>query len=315
MTYLITGAFGFVGRFLVEYLLDTKKDIYIVGTSRKSITEIRDARFYFEQIDLNEKGHITKLITKHQPSYIIHLAAESSVGFSWKYPTISFNNNVNIYLNLLEAVRHTNNKCRILSVGSSECYGIVAEKELPLKETNQLNPVSPYAVARVAQEMLSKVYIDGFGLDIVMTRSFNHIGPKQDARFVVPSFAKQILDRQKNKSKEPIETGNLSIIRDFLDVRDVVKAYDLLLAQGETGEVYNICSGEGHSLASIIMMISNIVNFSVETQVNPSYIRPNDNPKIVGDNSKIIKKTGWINHYNIQKSLEDIIYQQVKLNS
>jgi len=248
-----------------------------------------------------------RCIQKYQPDTVVHLAAQSSVGYSWDNPVSSFNNNVNIFLNLIESIRISNIDCRILSVGSSESYGIVDKSILPLKESDALNPISPYAVARVSQEMLSKVYVEGYGMDILMTRSFNHFGPGQDERFVIPSFIKRILNRKKYNSNEVIEVGDLSIIRDFVDVRDVVKAYVLLLEYGATGKIYNICSGEGRSLKEILINIQLILNYNVGYRVNPSFIRPNDNPIIIGDYSKIKQKVGWSPEINLDKSLQDIV--------
>ena len=155
---------------------------------------------------------------------------DPNLDYSWQHPEDSFTNNCNIFLNLIDAIRKSSPNCRILSVGSSEEYGNVAHADLPIRENQPLNPLSPYAVARVSQEQLSRVYVDAFGMQIIMTRSFNHIGPRQDERFVIPSFVKQILGiKHSGLSKGEIETGDVSIIRDFVDVRDVVDAYYKLL--------------------------------------------------------------------------------------
>ena len=215
---------------------------------------------------------------------------------------------------MVEQIRLKKFRCRILSVGSSEEFGEVTEKELPLTEEHPLKPLSPYAVARVSQEMLSKIYADGYSMDIVMTRSFNHIGPGQRDVFVISSFAKQLV----NLSKEPsatktITTGNLAVIRDFVDVRDVVRAYYLLLKSGRRGEVYNICSGKGIVLKDIISAMSELLNINVDTLVNPELIRPNENKKVIGSYQKIKEELGWQPEIDISKSLSDIIqYWQSK---
>ena len=307
MTYFITGCSGFVGRFLVKYLLAFKQDMHIIGISRKTDMIIQDKRFCLERIDLNNEEQIKSLIFKYRPNYIVHLAAESSVAYSWQYPVQSFSNNVNIFLNLLEAVRKAKIECRILSVGSSEEYGILDMKYLPLKEDSPLNPISPYAVARVSQELLSKVYIQGYGLDIVLTRSFNHFGPYQDVRFAIPSFVRQIIKRKQENSSIPIKTGNLSIIRDFLDVRDVVNAYIELLNKGKKGHIYNVCSGKGYALREIIDCLCDILSFKITTIINPDYLRPNDNPIVIGDNSKIKNEIKWSPKYTIRQTLEDMV--------
>ena len=230
------------------------------------------------------------------------------MAYSWDNPVESFKNNTNIFLNLISAVKDLCPNCRILSVGSSEEYGKILDRDIPLSENQGFNPVSPYAVARVSQELMSKVYVDSFGMNIILTRSFNHIGPWQDDRFVVPGFAKRIMNiRNQGKQKGTIKTGDLSIVRDFVDVRDVVRAYWLLLTKGVRGEVYNVCSGHGYKLEKIIQYISEIVEVEVDTETVSEFIRPNDNPVIIGDYSKIYTAFGWKPMIDIRTSLEDIV--------
>ena len=262
----------------------------------------------YEKIDLVEKRKVENLLRGFQPDYILHLASYSSVAFSWKNPTLSFQNNTNIFLNLLEVVRKLGLQTRILAVGSSDEYGNVTPDDLPLKEDSPLNPVSPYAVARVSQELLAKIYVEGFGLDIIRTRSFNHIGPGQREIFVVSSFARQMVELEKRRqSSGRITTGDVSIIRDFVDVRDVVRAYDLLFQRGRTGEIYNICRGKGCSLKEIIRTMAVILEIKVAIKVDPELIRPSDNRIIIGSNKKIMKETGWQPKISLQQSLRDII--------
>ena len=203
--------------------------------------------------------------------------------------------------------------CRVLSVGSSEEYGNVSKDQLPLCENNLLQPVSPYAVARVSQEMLSKVFVDSYHLDIILTRSFNHIGPWQDERFVVPSFIRRILNiRDAGLSEGTIETGDTTIIRDFVDVRDVVNAYYMLLTEGTPGEIYNICSGTEIALSDIIDQIADIVGVKVSTKVNPEYVRPNDNRVVVGSHEKITTELGWQPVIKWEQTLRDMVEEMSK---
>src|ERR1019366_2026315 len=207
----------------------------------------------FQKLDLLNKAEVEKVVSEFKPNYVLHLASYSSVAFSWEKPVESFTNNTNIFLNLIETIRSLKLNCRILSIGSSEEYGNVNAVDLPLKETQVLKPISPYAVARVSQEMLSKIYADSYEMDIIMTRSFNHIGTHQKDFFVIPSFAKQLINLKKTNSEiKELTTGDTSIVRDFVDVRDVVKAYYLLFKKGKKGEIYNLCSGKGISLNEII---------------------------------------------------------------
>ena len=318
MKILITGFTGFVSQHFLTLLNEIEPGSIVLGIDKNepdfNFSTFSELNISFENIDLLNKEATEKILTDFNPDYILHLASISSVAQSWLTPLESFVNNTTIFLNLVELVRVSNNKCRILSVGSSEEFGDVAENDLPLTEEHPLKPLSSYAVARVSQEMLSKIYADGFALDIIMTRSFNHIGPGQKDIFVISSFAKQLVQLSKNiESKATLTTGNLSVIRDFLDVRDVVKAYYLLLKKGRSGEVYNICSGNGILLSDIISKMSEILNLSIETKINPDLIRPNENKKIIGSYQKIKNELGWQPEIPLNKSLEDIIrYWQVE---
>lgn len=306
---LITGFSGFVSNHFLHFLSTLNESFEIVGVSRGSVDGVNYPNLHIKtyQGDLKSDHFIKEIISSTKPDYILHLASDSSVAYSWDNPLESFQNNTNIFLNLVEAVRISKTKCRILSVGSSEQYGIVDEKTLPLYEEHILNPISPYAVARVSQEMLGKIYSKGYGLDIVMTRSFNHIGTAQTDKFVIASFVKQIVQRKKEQLNTPLNVGNVEIVRDFLDVRDVVKAYWGLLLNGENGEVYNICSGKGISLKQIIEKILNLVEVDFSYQINPDLVRPSDNPIIIGSSNKIKNRIGWQPTINIDDSLRDII--------
>ncbi|WDF47286.1 GDP-mannose 4,6-dehydratase [Chryseobacterium sp. KACC 21268] len=309
--YLITGFSGFVSHHFLEYLDSLEEKIQVQGIDINKpdfdYNSFKNIDCSFNMMDLLNKEDVDDIIYQFQPDYILHLASFSSVAFSWQNPVVSFTNNTNIFLNLLEQVKNLGLKCRILSVGSSEEYGNVNEKDIPLKEDSKLNPVSPYAVARVSQELLSKVYVDGYDLDIALTRSFNHIGPRQKDIFVISSFVKKIVEIKHKNTEPKIATGNLEIIRDFLDVRDVVRAYYEILQRGKKGEIYNICSGEGTSLNTIVTMISNILEIEIETLQDPSLVRPNDNKIIIGDNTKITSEIGWKPTISLDKSLRDIV--------
>jgi GDP-4-dehydro-6-deoxy-D-mannose reductase len=310
--FLITGFSGFVSRYFIEYLENNEIHAFVKGIDVHH-PDIRPADFKhikcdFDKIDLLDKGKVENIIFEFQPDYILHLASFSSVAFSWKEPNISFQNNTNIFLNLLEAIRKLNLNTRILSVGSSEEYGNVEQKDLPLTEDHPLKPVSPYAVARVSQELLSNIYVRGYGLDIVMTRSFNHIGPFQKDVFVLPSFVKQIVEMKYNGSRSnQLMTGDVTIIRDFTDVRDVASAYYMLLTMGKKGEVYNVCNGVGWSLKEIIDKISTILEIDVQIVPNASLFRPDDNKAIIGSNEKLRSAVKWAPQYTIEQTLNEMI--------
>jgi GDP-4-dehydro-6-deoxy-D-mannose reductase len=310
--YLITGFSGFVGQHFIEYLENNGDICFVKGLDIHNpdfrIDGYKNVKISFEKIDLLSQDQVEYIIHEFQPDYILHLASFSSVAYSWKEPVQSFQNNTNIFLNLADVVRKLNIEARILSIGSSEEYGNVNDADLPLKEDHRLNPISPYAVARISQEYLSKVYVEGFGIDIVLTRSFNHIGPMQKSVFVVSSLAKQLVDLKKSGEKSgSIVTGDISIIRDFTDVRDVADAYYRLLKWGTKGHVYNVCSGVGVSLKDVLNIMAKQLKIEVDFVIDSRLVRPADNKRIVGSNEKIKRELGWRNTIPLEQSLKDIL--------
>ena len=311
---LITGFSGFVSRHFLNYLVENNLSYEVLGV------DVNPPKFAmedyaptlamsFEQLHLLAKEAVEDMIATFRPDYILHLASFSSVAYSWQHPADCFMNNTSIFLNVTEALRkHDLCDCRLLSVGSSEEYGDVKKEELPLQEDMPLVPVNPYAVARVSQEMMAKVLADSFGMQIMLTRSFNHMGPFQDERFVIPSFVRRILDIAESGAKSgEIETGDTSIVRDFVDVRDVVRAYYRLLLDGKAGEVYNICGEKGVSLAEVVDQIADIVGVSVTTRVNPDFVRPGDNQVVIGSAEKIRQDIGWTAEIPLRQTLMDMI--------
>jgi GDP-4-dehydro-6-deoxy-D-mannose reductase len=309
--FLITGVSGFVGQHFIDYLEDNKIKAQVLGVDLSDCGTERSHSYVnpvFKQIDLLHGHEIERVLFEFQPDYVLHLASYSSVAFSWKEPVLSFQNNMNVFLNLVETIRRLGLKTRILSVGSSEAYGNINQEHLPLVEDAPLDPVSPYAVARVSQELLSKVYAEAYDIDLVITRSFNHIGPGQKDIFVVASFAKQIAEiRKSGRGKGVLSTGDLQIVRDFLDVRDVVRAYYLLLTQGKKGQVYNVCSGNGCTLQAVVDELASIAGVEIATELNPAFVRPSDNRMIVGSNQRIYDDLGWKPEISLKQSLTDIL--------
>ena len=310
--YLITGFSGFVGRHFLEYLSASGAPVGLLGIDLSCPDFELDGKglgqVEFQKMDLLDREGFQKVLRYFQPNYILHLASYSSVAFSWENPVKSFQNNTNIFLNVLEAVRSIDPRIRILSIGSSEEYGDLPQGQSAFHEQHPLRPVSPYAVARVSQEMLTKVYVNGYGLDIVMTRSFNHIGPGQKETFAIASFAKRLVELRKEGAVSPkLITGDISLIRDFVDVRDVVRAYDGLLKRGKKGEIYNICGGIGHSLTDLIQQMGSILGIDIHTETDAQRIRPSDNKVIIGSYEKIKRDTGWTPEISLKQSLEDII--------
>jgi GDP-4-dehydro-6-deoxy-D-mannose reductase len=215
-------------------------------------------------------------------------------------------NNLSLLLNVLEAVRKNSLSPRILMVGSSEVYGPVTEQDLPLRETYPAHALNPYAAARAAQENLAGIYPTGYHIPVVSTRSFNHIGPGQDARFVVSSIAKQVAEIARGKREPVLTIGDGSIIRDFTDVRDVVEAYLMLIERGRPGELYNICSGTGRKIADIVAALLSIGGVSAAIRSSADLMRPQDNPMVIGSNEKIRHEIGWQPRIPFEESLRAV---------
>lgn len=313
MKLLVTGASGFVAGHYIEYINknNPEYDVLCIDKNQGQIDRSMYSNLRslsFREIDLLDKKQVNEVIGFFKPDYILHLAAISSVAQSWEQPSECILNNITVFLNIIETIREICPECRVLSVGSSEEYGMVCRSDLPIREGQVLNPVNPYAIARVSQEQLSKIYTESYNLKIVSTRSFNHIGPKQSERFVVPSFIKRVVDlKQLGEKKGVIETGDINIVRDFVDVRDVVRGYEILLKRGKVGDVYNICSGRRISLQRVLDIISEEVGISVTSRVNPQYIRPMECKEIVGANYKMEAEFDWKPEINIEKTIHDMV--------
>lgn len=312
-TILITGISGFVGGHYTAFLMRQRRNWIIHGISRSKPDwdfisngdEISDT-INFHQVNLLDSDKVHQIIKEINPDYILHLAAFSSVAESWQKPVASFLNNTNAFLNVIESVRLNAIDCKILSVGSSEEYGLIKPDTLPLREDIRPCPANPYAVARTSQESLAQIYVKGYHLDICCTRSFNHIGPGQREYFVVSSIAQQFADIVGGRKDPVVNIGNGNIIRDFIDIDDVIRAYDAIFIQGITGETYNVCSGEGHSINEIVRMYSEILEIPVQIIQQISMLRPIDNPILVGTYEKLFTHTGWKPQVSIKESLEKI---------
>lgn len=303
---LITGVSGFVGRTIVDYLQLQENAVAITGVDMAEPGFALPANTSFQKMNLLDEDAVGKLVKILQPQAVIHLASFSKVSESWVKPIESFKNNTNIFLNLIEAIRLNSPLTKLLSVGSSEEYGIADPAALPLTEESKLNPNSPYSVARVSQEWMSKVYAKGYGLNVVITRSFNHYGIYQHDNFVIPSLVKQMCGIKKGSGNNVLYVGNIDVVRDFIHVKDVVKAYACLLEKGIPGEVYNICTGRGVSLRGVIEMISDKLGIAPEIAINKALYRPNDNPVIIGENSKL-RKLGWEPGIALEQGLDELI--------
>jgi GDP-4-dehydro-6-deoxy-D-mannose reductase len=307
---LITGVTGFVGSHLADFLLK-KKGIKVYGIERwrsktENIEHIKGS-IGIHECDIRDATSVKKVIAGIRPDYIFHLAAQSFVHSSWHAPAETLTTNIIGELNIFEAVRELKLDCKLQIACSSEEYGMVYKNEVPIKETNPLRPLSPYAVSKVAQDLLGYQYFNSYGLHIVRTRAFNHTGPRRGEVFATSNFAKQIALIEKGKQKPVIHVGNLEAVRDFTDVRDVVEAYWLSLQKCDAGEVYNICSGKGYAIKEMLRMLLKASKVKVQIKEEAERLRPSDVMVLIGDSSKFRKKTGWKPRIKFRDTLIDLL--------
>jgi len=311
MRVLITGITGFAGSHLADYILSEHKDVEIYGiirwrSRRDNIHHILD-RIHLYEADLKEIVSLKKALSQIKPDRIFHLAAQSFVPTSWKCPSETFSINAIGEINLFEAVLGLGINPRIQIAGSSEEYGLVHPDEVPMTEDSQLRPLSPYAVSKVAQDLLAYQYFKSYGLDTVRTRGFNHTGPRRGDVFICSNFAKQIALIEKKRQEPVIFVGNLEAQRDFTDVRDMVRAYWLSLEKGEKGEVYNIGTGKAYRIKEILDRLLSLAGDDVEVKVDPDRLRPSDVPILLSDSTKFRKITGWEPKIPFTQSLSDLL--------
>jgi len=316
---LITGITGFAGSHLAEYLLGMG-GIEIYGVERwRSKTDNIDhikSEIKLLECDVRDASSVRKLLEDTKPDRIFHLAAQSFVPTSWHAPAETLTTNIIGQLNIFEAVRHIGINPYIQIACSSEEYGLVDKKSLPITEGTPLNPLSPYAVSKVGQDLLGYQYYMNYKLNIVRTRAFNHTGPRRGEPFVCSNFAKQIAMIEKGKQEPVIYAGSLSAARDFTDVRDIVRAYWLSLEKGKPGEVYNLSSGKSYVIKEVLDMLLELTDTKIKIKEDKKRIRPSDVPILVGDSGKFNKLTGWKPEIPFEKTLEDLLnYWRERIDS
>lgn len=307
-TYLITGASGFCGRHLVDIIPQERNEI--IGISRNITEELVSMHPHvtYESLNLMDHSSIYRLLKESTPDYIIHLAGESSVASSWKGPINMLNNNLISQINIFEAIRELElNDTKIVIACSSEEYGLVKESDLPVNENCSFNPLSAYAVSKIAQDMLGYQYYRSYGMNIIRARCFNLVGPGQNTSYALSSFAKQIADIEKGIKENTILVGNLNAIRDYTDVRSAMDAYYQLAKKAKSGDVYNLCSGNGHNLKDLLDYLISLSKCEVKIKLDPLRLRPSDLPVMIGDNTKIKTEVGWEPKIDIHKSLLDLL--------
>jgi GDP-4-dehydro-6-deoxy-D-mannose reductase len=305
---LITGAAGFVAGHLVEMLREEEPDVELFGITRPHGTPAHvPGRVTVIEADLLDAAGTEAAVTMAQPDRVVHLAAQSSPQKSWADPEGTIRTNVVGALNLLEAVRKCRTPPRVLLIGSSEEYGLASPSEIPLRETAPLRPSSPYAVSKIAQGYLGLQYALAYGVPVVRTRTFHHTGPGRGESFAESSFARQIAEIERGGRDPVLAVGNLDAIRDFADVRDVVRAYWLLLDRGESGEVYNVCTGRGRRIRDLLDVLLKLSGVRVDVRVDEKRLRPSDIPVLVGDPDKLQRATGWEPRIPLERTLKDLL--------
>ncbi len=311
MRVLITGVTGFAGSHLADFLLAEQPEVEIYGlcrwrSRRENIAHLGD-RIRLIEGELRDEASLRRVMAEVRPEVIFHLAAQSFVPTSWRAPTETLTTNIAGQSNLFEAVRAEGLDPVIQIAGSSEEYGLVLPDETPIRESNPLRPLSPYAVSKVAQDMLAYQYFRSYGMKTVRTRGFNHTGPRRGDVFVSSNFAKQIASIEAGIQKPVIRVGNLDAVRDFTDVRDMVRAYWLAVTKATPGEVYNLGSGRGITIRELLDLLIGMSDAQVEIETDPDRLRPSDVEVLLADSSKFHRETGWEPVIPLETTLSDLL--------
>jgi GDP-4-dehydro-6-deoxy-D-mannose reductase len=308
MRVLITGINGFVGGHLAEYLLQAGEyEIWGVALEETlRLSHLRD-QVQVLQVDLSNREQTVAAIGQVRPQVIFHLAGQAFVPESFQDPAGTLSTNIMAQLHILLALQEHTIPARVLVVGSYEEYGHITPDDLPIDENTPLRPASPYGVSKIAQDMLALQYHISHRLDVVRVRPFNHIGPRQNNRFVASSFARQIAMIEQGRQPPVLSVGNLSAQRDFTDVRDMVRAYALAVEHGESGQVYNIGSGQAVSIQHLLDTLLGASKQPIEVRQDPQRMRPVDMPVVVCDASRFRAHTGWQPQIAFAQTLRDIL--------
>ena len=302
MKALIIGAAGFVGSYLIQHLTTAYKwEIHATKLPNENLSA-SDIRVH--DLNIMNPNEIRQLLTEVKPDYIFHLAAQSSVALSWKNPQLTVDINIKGTLNILDTIRSLENYSpRILLIGSGEEYGYILPDETPVSEQVTPRPGNIYAATKTCQNMIGNIYSRAYGMQLIMVRAFNHIGPNQAAIFVASDFCKQVSEIEFGKKEPTLHVGNLSAKRDFTDVRDVVQAYGLLIQNGKPGETYNVGSGHAISIQELLDTILSLSTSKILVSTDPARFRPSDIPIIEADISKLQETIHWYPEIPLKQTL------------
>jgi GDP-4-dehydro-6-deoxy-D-mannose reductase len=288
---LITGIGGFVGRHLLEHLREHGDEVCGIGRPADCVGLADSVPVYFA--DLTDRAAVEAVLADARPEAIYHLAAQSSTGDSFVDPWATIGNNLLSQLNLFEAQLKTSQKPRTLVIGSSDEYGHVRPEEVPTNEDVPLRPTTPYAVSKVGQDVMGYQYFAQHELPVIRVRPFSHTGPGHDARFVIPSFAKQLAEMEHGDREPVLLVGNTNVERDFCDARDMVRAYRMAVLAGVPGDVYNLGRGRSVRIADVVDELTALCRVNVEMMVDQNLLRPADVPRQEADTRKFTALTGW----------------------
>ncbi|MBO4878302.1 MAG: GDP-mannose 4,6-dehydratase [Ruminococcus sp.] len=307
MKALIIGGGGFVGGYLIRELAAAGQEVHATCLPGETIGA--DSSLFTQHIlDILQQESITALLDELQPDTVYHLAAQSSVAVSWKKPRLTAEINVIGTVNVLEAVRASQRKdMRLIMIGSGEEYGFIRPGSCPLSEEETLHPGNVYAATKACGEMLGAVYARAYKMDIIMVRAFNHSGPGQADIFVISDFCRQAAEIEKGNRPPEMSVGNLSAMRDFTDVRDVVRAYRLLGVKGVSGSVYNVGRGKAVTIQYILDTVLKNAGVPIEVKTDPARMRASDIPIIEPDVSRILEDTGWRAEISMEQTIADTL--------
>jgi GDP-4-dehydro-6-deoxy-D-mannose reductase len=318
MKSLITGCAGFAGSHLADYLLGKGDEVVALLGINEDRANIQHVEKHLQVVvaDLREFDRVRELMQSSRPQRIYHLAAFSSPAESFENPELTYQVNFMGTLNLLTAWLRAGMDCRFLLVSSGDVYGIVPREKLPMREEMELHPLNPYAGSKAAAEILALQFFRSYGLPIVRVRPFNHTGPRQSSKFVCSKFARQVAEINLGVRPPTILAGNIHVVRDFSDVRDIVRGYCELLESGAPGEVYQLCSGHPVSIESILQTVVSLASKPVQVSVDKSLVRNHEAAEVWGDYSKARLAVGWEPRHDLTDTLRGLeLYWEVRLGS
>ncbi len=304
---LVTGGTGFVGTHVIRELLRCGYTVHATSRTVTPSPTVDTNGVTWWQLDVREEVHWRSVLTEVRPDAIVHLAGRAHVGRSWEERTAYMDVNFWGSYRLMEVLVALELRPRVLLIGSAEVYGIVQPDACPIPESHPIRPVTPYGLSKACQELLGFQYHHAFHIPVIAVRAFNHAGPGQRSGFVIVDFARQIAEIEAGRRDPIIRVGNLEAVRDFTDVRDIARAYRMLIEKGMPGVAYNVCSGQGIRIRDLLDRLRAYARRPIRVEVDPKRYRPVDIPVLVGDPGRIRQATGWQTAIPLTQTLEDVL--------